>query len=99
MEANAKSVPECKVCWPAVMILLLLGTNPYPFHRLLNAVDEWAKLNKQKVIAQTGHTPVDGVSIECHDFVDHAQVIDWIQQSEFVILEALKIVFNNKKLC
>jgi len=67
------------------MILLLLGTNPYPFNRLLDAVDNWAVLHQQKVIAQTGHTPVKGVSIECHDFVDHSQVMEWIKQADFVI--------------
>lgn len=67
------------------MILLLLGTNPYPFNRLLDAVDEWAASNQQKVIAQTGHTPIEGMTIECHDFVGHSQVIEWIKQADFVI--------------
>ena len=69
------------------MILLLLGTNPYPFHRLLNAVNEWANKNNQLVVAQTGHTPIDKVSIECHDFVDYSQVVEWIKQAEFVICQ------------
>ena len=69
------------------MILLLLGTNPYPFYRLLHAVDGWAKNNNQQVIAQTGHTPTDNVSIECHDFVDYSQVVEWIKRADFVICQ------------
>ena len=69
------------------MILLLLGTNPYPFNRLLYAVDEWAKNNDQYIVAQTGHTPTDNVSIECHDFVDYSQIIEWIKQAEIVICQ------------
>jgi len=67
------------------MILLLLGTNPYPFARLLNAVDKWAMESGHQVIAQTGHTPTEGISIECHDFVDHQQILNWINQAEWVI--------------
>jgi len=67
------------------MILLLLGTNPYPFPRLLNTVDKWALETGKKVIAQTGHTSTTGISIECHDFVDHQQILSWINESEWVI--------------
>lgn len=87
MEAYAGSVPQGQICWAALVILLLLGTNPYPFDRLLTAVDEWSKKNNEKVIAQTGHTPTDSVSIECHDFVSYDQVITWIDRAEFVICQ------------
>lgn len=67
------------------MILVMLGTNPYPFTRLLKAVDEWSQKTGEKVIAQTGHTSVIGISLECHDFVGHDQILEWIYQAEFVI--------------
>jgi len=69
------------------MILLLLGTNPYPFNRLFNAVEEWAAANNKKVIAQTGHTPANSKAIECHDFVDYSIIQKWIGQAEFVICQ------------
>jgi len=48
------------------MIFLMLGTNPYPFHRLLGAVDIWAEKAKVQVVAQTGHTPTTNVkNIQC----------------------------------
>lgn len=67
------------------MILVMLGTSPHPFARLLSAVDKWARLNNEKVIAQTGHTPTDGLELECHAFVDHSQIMKWIGEAEIVI--------------
>lgn len=67
------------------MILVLLGTNPYPFDRLLKAIDNWADKSGEKVIAQVGHTNFPSTHIECHDFVSHCQIIDWLDQSEIVI--------------
>lgn len=69
------------------MILVLLGTNPYPFTRLLRAVDEWSRISGESVIAQSGHTPVDGLVIECHPFVPHTQILEWIAQAEVVICQ------------
>lgn len=67
------------------MIVLLLGTNPYPFPRLLSAVDAWARATGERVIAQTGHTPSAGCAIECHPFVDHAQIMAWLGSADVVI--------------
>lgn len=69
------------------MILLLLGTNPYPFTRLLSAVDQWAEKSGVPVIAQTGHTAYTGTTIEAYDFVDYSQVVEWIEKSELVICQ------------
>ena len=62
------------------MILVLLGTNPYPFHRLMSAVINWAEGHDEKVIVQSGNTPVNTKVIEFYDFVDHAKILDWINQ-------------------
>jgi UDP-N-acetylglucosamine transferase subunit ALG13 len=51
------------------------------------AVDKWAKETGYEVIAQTGHTPTEGVSIECHDFVDYQQIVTWIKAAEWVICQ------------
>lgn len=69
------------------MILVLLGTNPYPFRRLLGAVDTWARRKQEVVIAQSGHTPTDGLSIECHAFVPHDEITRWIRDAEIVICQ------------
>lgn len=65
----------------------MLGTSPYPFTRLISAVDAWARFANERVIAQTGYTPTDGLAIECHDFVDHSQIIRWIEEAEIVITQ------------
>lgn len=67
------------------MILIMLGTSPHSFARLLYAVDKWAKFSNIKVIAQTGHTPTDGLELECYSFVDHSQITKWIGEAEIVI--------------
>ena len=69
------------------MILVLAGTNPYPFTRLLRAVDEWSRSSGEHVIAQSGHTPVEGLVIEIHPFVSHAQILEWIAQADVVICQ------------
>ena len=68
-------------------MLILAGTNPYPFTRLLHGVDAWARSSGEHVIAQSGHTPVDGLTIECHPFVSHAQILAWIGQADVVICQ------------
>lgn len=63
----------------------MLGTNPYPFRRLLDAVDSWASRTGEEVVAQTGHTPTEGITIECTEFVSHHQMMRWITDAELVI--------------
>ena len=85
------------------MILLLLGTNPYPFNRLLDAVTTWAIEAGETVIAQTGHTTPDVRCkfVEYHDFVSHEKIVAWIDNAEFVICQggfgSLKDCIANNK--
>lgn len=69
------------------MIFVMLGTNPYPFDRLLSAVDRWAASSGEKVVAQTGHTKLPVANIECHDFVSHEQIKEWIRHADLVIAQ------------
>jgi len=69
------------------VIFVMLGTNPYPFDRLLNAVDQWAATSGEKVVAQTGNTRSQASNIECHDFVSHDQIEKWIRDAELVITQ------------
>ncbi len=85
METNAQILPESDLRGAATVILVLAGTNPYPFTRLMRAIDEWSRFSGERVIAQSGHTPVDGLVIECHPFVSHAQILEWIARAEVVV--------------
>lgn len=85
METHAQTLSESNLWGTTAVIFVLLGTLPYPFTRLISAVDNWARLANEKVIAQTGHTPTIGLKIECHAFVDHSQIMEWIDKAEVVI--------------
>jgi UDP-N-acetylglucosamine transferase subunit ALG13 len=67
------------------MIVVLLGTNPYSFSRLLLAVDRWAATAGEKVIAQVGHTATPALHLERHDFVDHGQIMSWLSEADVAI--------------
>lgn len=69
------------------MIFVMLGTNPYPFDRLLQAVERWAAHSGERVVAQTGHTKLPAPHIECHDFVSHDRIVSWIREAELVIAQ------------
>ncbi len=69
------------------MILVMLGTNPYAFHRLLDAVNVWGGKTGEEIIAQTGHTPTEGITFKCADFVSHTQMVKWITDAELVICQ------------
>ena len=85
MEIHAQALSKSDLWGSVIVILVLLGTSPYPFKRLLSEVDRWSRLNKETVLAQTGHTPIHGLMIECYSFVDHSQIMKWIGEAEIVI--------------
>ena len=87
MEAHAEAFSESAIRRAIAMILVMLGTNPYPFRRLLSAADSWASYTGEKVVAQTGHTPTDGITIECTDFISHAKMMNLIADAELVICQ------------
>ena len=69
------------------MVFVMLGNSPYSFSRLLDIVNEWAKTTGEHVIVQAGHTPTDGVDLDCRGFIDHDEVIELIRSSDFVICQ------------
>ena len=69
------------------MITVLLGTSPYPFTRLVQAVDRWARDRSIRVVCQVGHTPRDALRIETHTFVPHSQILEWISQSKLLVTQ------------
>ena len=75
------------MCRKADLILVMLGTNPYPFTRLLNKVIEWAQKTGEHVIVQSGNTPVPANTIEFHPFIEHSKIIDLMSQADVVITQ------------
>jgi UDP-N-acetylglucosamine transferase subunit ALG13 len=64
----------------------MLGTNPYPFTRLLEAMKTFAIQNNAHVIAQIGNTPVIP-GIECQRFMVHGEIIRHISAAEVVVCQ------------
>ena len=69
------------------MILVLMGTNPYPFNRLIQAVDELAEDTLEEVIVQSGSTPPPKGRLNCFPFASHSQLMKWIEQAEVVVAQ------------
>lgn len=65
----------------------MLGTNPYPFERLLSAVDCWAATSGEKVVAQVGHTAMSVEHVECYDFMSHDKIKVWVEMADVVITQ------------
>lgn len=68
------------------MILVLLGTNPYPFDRLLAAMSQYAQRTGTKVIAQSGHTP-EHARIDCRPFMSHGELLKLIDEAGVVVCQ------------
>jgi UDP-N-acetylglucosamine transferase subunit ALG13 len=68
------------------MILVLLGTNPYPFDRLLAAMGRYAQRTGTKVVAQSGNTP-EHEHIDCRPFMSHGDLIKLIGEADVVVCQ------------
>lgn len=68
------------------MILVLLGTSPHPFSRLLVAAADYARKAGVVVMAQTGHTPVV-VGVVCQPFFSHAELMRLVVEADVVLAQ------------
>lgn len=69
------------------MILVLFGTNPYSFDRLSKGIENYAKISKEKMIAQLGNTNYEPKGIECFNFIARDKLYALIDQAELVIAQ------------
>jgi UDP-N-acetylglucosamine transferase subunit ALG13 len=69
------------------MILVLLGTQPHGFPRLLAAVDELIEkgLIREQVIAQRGHTRYASDNMELIDFIPKDEFSRLIERADVVV--------------
>lgn len=65
----------------------MLGTNPYPFTRLMDRVVDYAKTTGETVIVQSGHTPVKDNAVSASDFIPHDKVIQLIKEADVVVVQ------------
>jgi len=87
MEAYVKSLSQGYFCRWLNLILVMVGTNPYPFTRLIEKVIEWAEKTGEHVIVQSGHTPVTSNVIEHHSFLDHSKILQLMSNADVVITQ------------
>lgn len=69
------------------MILVLLGTNPYPFDRLAKEVDELAGVHNLDVFVQSGSTRYPFKYCKAVSFMPYAEVVAKIEQCELMIVQ------------
>lgn len=69
------------------MILVLLGTQDKPFHRMIEFVEQLVKekIVSEDVFLQSGNTPFNSSKIKVVPFVDHNEMNRLIEQASFVI--------------
>ncbi len=69
------------------MILVLVGTNPYSFDRLVRAVDEYAFENEEPFFIQLGHTNYIPKNASHARFLDKEEILQKIRESSLVITQ------------
>lgn len=69
------------------MILVLTGTNLYPFTRLIQAADDYAANSKEEVIIQTGYSTFESMHARTFRFCAHSEIIDLIKEASVVVLQ------------
>ena len=69
------------------MILVLVGTNPYSFDRLVKAVDDYARAKNEKVFIQLGYTKYEPKCAEYAQFLEKPALIKIIEEAELVIAQ------------
>ncbi len=67
------------------MILVLLGTNPYSFSRLIEAVDCYAANTGEKIIIQLGYSTLQPKNLHFFDFKSHDEILELIQSADLII--------------
>ncbi|MFS0661272.1 glycosyltransferase [Niallia alba] len=69
------------------MILVLCGTNPYSFERLVKAVDILALELDTKILIQLGNTEYKPQNCEYFDFIERKQLTQYMKNADFIITQ------------
>ncbi len=67
------------------MIVVLTGTGPDSFERLIKPLDELAGLRKWEIFIQLGHTPFEPRWCEYERFIERSRLMKIIEEAELVI--------------
>lgn len=81
-------------------ILVLLGTNPYSFIRLVNAVEKYLS-SEHEVSIQLGSTKFKSENMELFQYTSRKRILEYIESSDLVIAQggfgSIKDVLSKNK--
>lgn len=67
------------------MIFVTVGTHEQPFNRLVKYMDEWAKVNQEEVIIQTGYSNYEPVNCKWQKFFQHEEITAYTAKARIII--------------
>lgn len=67
------------------MILVIAGTNPFCFNRLLRPMDDWARRSGADVFAQIGNSSFEPHCMRFERFVERDTMLSLIDEAEIVV--------------
>lgn len=87
MEALVKILSKSNVWRVVVLILVLLGTNPYSFFRLAKAADAYTAEFKEEVFIQLGYTDYLPINAKYKRFLRKQELLDKISEADLAITQ------------
>jgi len=87
VEAFIKGFSKSNIWWTSILILVLLGTNPYSFSRLAKAVDGYSAQSGEEVFIQLGHTRYLPANAKYRRFLSRGDLLEKINNADLVITQ------------
>ena len=87
MAAIAEIFPERQIRGAFILILVLLGTNPYSFERLAKAADAYAAQIEDEMFIQIGHTAYVPENAAYQPFLDQEALKQKIKTADLIITQ------------
>jgi UDP-N-acetylglucosamine transferase subunit ALG13 len=87
MGTIAEAIPKSSFWRIVDLILVLVGTNPYSFDRLVRAVDKYAVGTDEDVFVQLGNTGYKPINCRFERFLDKEDIIRKIREASVVITQ------------
>jgi UDP-N-acetylglucosamine transferase subunit ALG13 len=87
VEALVKIFSESNIWRVVILILVLLGTNPYSFFRLAKAVDSYAAESQEEIFIQLGYTQYSPLNAKYKRFLSKQELLNKINEAELTITQ------------
>jgi UDP-N-acetylglucosamine transferase subunit ALG13 len=87
METLVKILSKSSIWRVIVLILVLLGTNPYSFFRLARAADAYAAESQEEVFIQLGHTQYAPLKAKYKRFLSKQELLEKIREADLAITQ------------